>query len=223
MLTFTVVSGIVSQSTFLEFAREHLPPQPARVLDVGCGQGELTTALSVAGYDVLGIDPLAPPGEHFRRLKLEDLDDSERFDAVVAGFSLHHMRDLDAAIDKIAALLSAGGVLVVNEFAWDRLDDTTLDWLYGQRRALAAAGHGEAPASPEALRSEWEGEHLGLHGFTALREALAARFDERKFEWTPHLHRTLAGVATAVLEQALIDAGAIQALGFRFAGVVRPG
>ena len=213
----------MSQSTFLEFVREHLPPTPARVLDVGCGQGELTTALSVAGYDVLGIDPLAPSGEHFRRLKLEDLEDSERFDAVVAGFSLHHIRDLGAGLDKIAGLLPAGGVLVVNEFAWDRLDDTTLDWLDGQRRALAAAGHGAAPASHDELRSEWEAEHLGLHGFSALREALDARFDEREFEWAPHLHRTLAGVATAVLEQALIDAGAIQALGFRYVGVARRG
>ena len=193
------------------------------MLDVGCGQGELTTALAVAGYDVLGIDPLAPSGEHFRRLTLEDLEDSERFDAVVAGFSLHHIRDLDLALDKIAGLLAPGGVLVVDEFAWDRLDDTTLDWLYGQRRALAAAGHGDAPASHGELRREWEAEHLGLHGFAALREALSARFDEREFEWTPHLHRKLAGVATEVLEQALIDAGAIQALGFRYAGVVRPG
>ena len=208
---------------FEEFAREHLPAPPARVLDVGCGRGELTTALSVAGYDVLGIDPLAPSGERFRRLKLEDLEDSERFDAVVAGHSLHHIRDLDLALDKIAVLLPPGGVLVVDEFAWDRLDETTLDWLYGQRRALAAAGHGEAPASPDELRGEWEAEHLGLHGYAALREALAERFDEREFEWAPHLHRKLAGVATAVLEQALIDAGAIQALGFRYAGVVRLG
>ena len=149
------------------------------MLDVGCGQGELTTALSVAGYDGARHRPARPSGEHFRRLKLEDLEDSERFDAVVAGFSLHHISDLDAAFDKIAGLLPAGGVLVVDEFAWDRLDDTTLDWLYGQRRALAAAGHGEAPASLDELRSEWEAEHLGLHGFAALREALDARFDER--------------------------------------------
>lgn len=208
---------------FEQFAREHLPAPSARVLDVGCGQGELTTALSVAGYDVLGIDPLAPSGELFRRLKLEDLEASERFDAAVASFSLHHMRDLDAALDKIAGLLPPGGVVVVDEFAWDRLDDTALDWLYGQRRALAAAGHGEAPASRDELRREWEAEHLGLHGLATLREALAARFDEREFEWTPHLHRKLAGVATAVLEQALIDAGAIQALGFRYVGVVRAG
>ena len=209
-------------TTFEEFAREHLPAPPARVLDVGCGQGELTTALAVAGYDVLGIDPLAPSGDHFRRLKLEDVEETGLFDAVVAGYSLHHVRDLDMGLDKIVRLLRPGGVLVVDEFAWDRLDETTLDWLYGQRRALAAAGHGEAPASHEELRRGWEAEHLGLHGYTALREGFDERFDERDFAWMPYLHRLVGGVATEVLEQALIDAGAIQALGFRYAGVVRP-
>ena len=38
---------------------------------------------------------------------------------------------------------------------------------------------------------------------------------------TAYLHRLLGGVATEVLEQALIESGAIQALGFRYAGVVR--
>jgi SAM-dependent methyltransferase len=212
----------VLTTPFEEFAREHLPAPPARVLDVGCGRGELTTALSVAGYDVLGIDPIAPVGALFRRLKLEDVESSESFDAVVARYSLHHIRDLDAALDKIAELLPSGGVVAVDEFGWDRLDDTTLDWLYGQRRALAAAGHGNAPASREELRRDWSAEYLGLHGFSALREALDARFDELAFTWVPFLHRKLAGVATEVLEQALIDAGAIQALGFRYAGVVRP-
>lgn len=209
--------------TFEEFVREHLPAPPARVLEAGCGQGELTTALAVAGYDVLGIDPLAPPGDLFRRLKLEDLDETESFDAVVAGRSLHHIQDLDAALDRIVAILGPGGVLVVDEFAWDRLDDATLDWFYGQRRALAAAGHGDAPASHDELRRDWDAEHLGLHGFGALRSGLDARFEERAFAWTPYLHRLVGGVATEVLEQALIDAGAIQALGFRYAGVVRPG
>lgn len=211
----------MAQSTFLDFARERLPAPPARVLEVGCGQGELTTALAIAGYDVLGIDPLAPHHELFRRVKLEDLETTEPFDAVVAGSSLHHIRDLEAALDKIAGLLPVGGVLVVDEFAWDLLDDTTLDWLYGQQRALAAAGHGQPPGSLAELRLEWEAEHLGLHGFAALREGLDARFDEHEFEWMPYLHRLLGGVATEVLEQALIDAGAIRALGFRYAGRAR--
>lgn len=204
--------------TFEEFAREHLPAPPARVLEVGCGQGELTTALAVAGYDVLGIDPLAPAGDLFRRLKLEDVDEAETFDAVVAGRSLHHIQDLDAALERIVAILGPDGVLVVDEFAWDRLDDATLDWLFGQRRALASAGHGEPPASVEELRRDWDAEHLGLHGFAALRSGLDTRFDELAFEWVPHLYRMLGGVATEVLERALIDAQAIQALGFHYAG-----
>ncbi|HSO01521.1 MAG TPA: class I SAM-dependent methyltransferase [Gaiellaceae bacterium] len=209
--------------TFEEFARAHLPPPPARVLEVGCGQGELTTALVVAGWDVLGIDPVAPLGDRFRRIRLEDVDPAEEtFDAVLASHSLHHIRDLEHALDHVGALLRPGGVLVLDEHGWDLADEPTLDWLYGQRRALAAAGVGEAPASLEALREEWEAEHLGLHGAEALRAAVDARFEERVLVWTPFLHRLVGGVATEVLEQALIEAGAIQPLGFRYAGAVRP-
>jgi len=209
---------------FEEFVREQLPAPPTRVLELGCGQGELTTALVVSGYDVLGIDPVAPEGDHFRRIRLEDLDeDAGGYDAVVASHSLHHVRDLGPALDRVASLLGPDGVLVLDEHGWDRLDEPTLDWLYGQRRALAAAGHGESPQSPEALRSEWEADHLGVHGYEALRLELDARFEERFFAWTPFLYRLTGGVATEVLEQALVDAGAIQALGFRYTGVARPG
>jgi SAM-dependent methyltransferase len=212
----------VAQSTFLDFARGHLPSAPARLLEVGCGQGELTTELAVAGYDVLGIDPLAPQGDLFRRIRLEDLDLEEGpFDGVVASQALHHIRDLDHALDRVVSLLRPRGVLVLDEHAWDLGDEATLDWLWNQQRALASAGHGESPASLDAFREEWRAEHLGLHGFETLRDAVAKSFEERAFAATPFLYRLLGGVATEVLEQALIDAGAIQALGFRYAGVAR--
>ena len=218
----TVVWGIVAQSTFLDFVREQLPAAPARVLDVGCGQGELTTALATAGYDVLGIDPVAPQGELFRRVRLEELDPADGpFDAVASSHALHHIRDLDHALDLAVALLRPGGLLLLDEIGWDRADEPTLDWLYGQRRALAAAGHGEAPESLEAQHEEWHAEHVGVHGYEALRNAIDERFEERVFVWTPFLHRHHGGTASEVLEQALIDGGAIQALGFRYAGVVR--
>jgi SAM-dependent methyltransferase len=220
-VALTVVSRIVPQSTFLDFVRKYLPAPPARVLDVGCGQGELTTALTAAGYDVLGIDPLAPLGDRFRRIRLEDLDEEDAYDAVVAARSLHPIRDLGHALDRVVALLRPGGLLLLEELGWDLMDEPTLDWLYGQRRALAAAGRGEPPASLKALRDEWESGHLGIHGFDAIRAQLAQRFEEREFAWTPFLYRLLSGVATEVLEQALIDAGAIRALGFRYAGLRR--
>lgn len=207
---------------FERFLAERLPAAPARVLEVGCGRGELTTALAVAGYDVVGIDPAAPDGERFRRLKLEDLGAEEGpFDAVVAAFALHHVRDLEAALEKIARLLRPGGVLALDEFGWELLDEPTLDWLYGQLRALAAADGREAPVSPEALREEWESEHLGVHGSEAMRAALAQGFDELVFERQPYLYRRLGGPATAVLEQALVESDAIRALGFRYAGTPR--
>jgi SAM-dependent methyltransferase len=211
----------VSQSTFLDFAREHLPPPPASVLEVGCGQGELTVALAAAGYDVLGIDPLAPLGDRFRRIRLEDLEGEDDYDSVVAARSLHPIRDLDHALDRIVALLRPGGLLVLEELGWDLLDEPTLEWLWGQRRALAAAGRGTAPASASALREEWDADHLGIHGFDALRAGLARRFEELEFAWAPFLHRLVGGVATEVLEQALIDAGAIRAVGFRYVGRTR--
>jgi len=206
---------------FEEFVREHLPAPPARLLEVGCGQGELTTTLAVAGYDVLGIDPAAPLGDFFRRLTLEELDEPGPYDGVIAARSLHHIRDLDAALDRIVELLRPDGILVVEEFVWDRLDEATLEWLHEQRRARGGAGEGEPPASVAALREEWEGEHLGLHGDVALRSALTVRFEEQAFVRTPYLHRMLSA-DTEVLEQALVDNGEIRALGFRYAGRPRP-
>jgi len=205
---------------FLDFVAEHVPAG-ARMLEVGCGAGALARELDAAGYDVLAIDPVAPGGAIFRRVALEELDDPGPFDAVVAAFSLHHVHDLDAALDRIAAQLAPDGVLVLDEFAHDRLDEPTADWYHGHLRALAAARGTAVPASLEALRAEWEAEHEGLHGHAIMRPALDARFDERAFSWEPYLHRYLDGVAGEALERTLIDAVAIQATGYRYAGTPR--
>jgi SAM-dependent methyltransferase len=193
------------------------------VLEVGCGAGALARALDGEGYDVSAIDPAAPPGEIFRRVKLEDLDpDDVPFDAVVASSSLHHVADLGVALDRIVALLAPGGRLVLDEFAWDRLDLTTADWYYGQLRALAAAGrHAGAPPSLDACCREWEEEHVGLHGHHDMRAELDARFDEVLFAWTPYLYRLLGGEVSAALEEQLIVSRAIQATGFRYVGIPR--
>lgn len=207
-------------ASFLAFIRLHVPVG-ARLLEIGCGDGVLARELDAAEYDVLAIDPAAPDGPIFRRVALEELDEDGPFDAVVAARSLHHVHELDAALDRIAGLLAPGGVLVLDEFAYDRLDEATAGWYYGQLRALAAARGGRVPASLEALRAEWAAEHEGLHGYTALRPALDARFEERAFSWEPYLHRYLDGVVGDALERALIEADAIQATGYRYAGVPR--
>lgn len=195
-----------------EWVRSQLPPPPARVLEVGCGEGELARALDAAGWEVTAIDPAAPKGAIFRPLKLEELEESESFEAVVAGRSLHHVGDLEGALDRIVGFLPAGGPLVLDEFAWDRLDLATAKWFHN-----VSGGGG----SLEAFCRDWGDEHVGLHGYAAMRPALDKRFQERYFEWTPYLYRYNEVGADEAQERVLIEAGAIQALGFRYVGTAR--
>jgi SAM-dependent methyltransferase len=188
---------------------------------VGCGAGDLALRMAGAGHDVLAIDPDAPGGGLFRRVTLEELDDPGPFDAVVASRSLHHIHDLDGALHRIRALLRPGARLVVNEHAFERLDEPTAAWYLARRRELerSGGGHGHpAPASVEACREEWDREHSDLHSSAAMLEALDARFERRLLEWGPYLFEELGGVTSAGEERRLIEERRIQATGFRYVG-----
>jgi SAM-dependent methyltransferase len=186
------------------------------VLEVGCGrEGGVARELAAAGHDVLAIDPDAPEGPLYRQVTLEELDDPGPFDAVVAGLVLHHVHPLAPALDKLAGLAP---LLILDEFAWNHMDQATVDWYEGQHRILVAAGR--EPKGPPSLE-EWRWRHADLHPYETLRSEVDARYDERHFEWRPYFYRWLAGPATESLEEGLIEAGAIRPIGFRYAGVRR--
>jgi len=185
------------------FAAAHLPAAPARVLEVGCGDGALASAIARLGHDVLAIDPRAPEGDRFERVTLEDLADPGPFDAVVANRSLHHIHDLAAAVEKIARLLAPGGRLLLHEHAWDVVDEPTQRW-YRE--------HGGSSA-------DWRADHAGLHSSEAMLAALAPRFAEVSLAWTPYLHGELG--MEPDLEQMAIESGAIRATGFLYVGELR--
>jgi SAM-dependent methyltransferase len=194
------------------FVRAHLPPAPARVLEVGCGHGELARAIAGSGYEVVAIDPDAPEGQLFRAVSLEEFTNSDPFDAVVASRALHHIPDLAGSVAKIAGLLSPGGRFILDEHACDRLDEPTARW-YLERRA----GDPDAPSSLHACLADWDADHHDLHGYEAMREELDRHFTERFFAWMPYLYGELAKVDEEE-ERALIEAGDIQAMGFRYVG-----
>lgn len=193
-----------------DFVLSHLAGMPSRVLDVGCGEGQLAFALAAAGHDVTGIDPVAPDGPIFERVTLEEFAPPHPFDAVVASRSLHHVPNLDLALEKIGHLAP---LVIIEEFVWDRLDERTGAWY---------VEHLEGP--PKTLEDclrDWEDEHAGLHGDEALRAGLDRRFHQRFFAWRPCLYRYPEVNASEESEQALIDAGSINALGFRYIGATR--
>jgi 2-polyprenyl-3-methyl-5-hydroxy-6-metoxy-1,4-benzoquinol methylase len=183
-----------------EFVLTELPPPPARVLEVGCGSGELARELAARGYDVLAVDPEAPDGPIFRRTTIEELDVPGPFDAVFASRSLHHVDHLAAALDKIRALLSSRGTFVVDEFGWERLD----------ARSAAEVG---------IELAEWQAEHRHLHTSAAMLKELEALFEQRSLSWEPYLHREARQSVDREAELELICAGRIAATGFRYVGV----
>ena len=205
------------------FVRRQLPPPPASVLEVGCGEGHLARELDTAGYSVTAIDPEAPSGRIFRAVKLEDFDGPGPFDGVVAGLSLHHIGDLAAAVDKIAAVLVPGGLLVLNEWDRGRFRGRTARWYFHQRQALAALGREHAEIEPtfDDWWPEWRDRRSEVHPYAAMRPELDRRFSERFFEWVPYLYGYRLGGEVEPLEQALIDSGEIEAVGFRYVGVRR--
>lgn len=86
-----------------------------RVLEVGCGQGHLTTRLAERGIDVIGIDanPLAPDvaaSDYVIHMNGESLDFAdESFDVVLSVHAIEHMPDLEVALSEMARVLVPGG------------------------------------------------------------------------------------------------------------------
>ena len=186
------------------------------MLEVGCGAGKLARALDAVGYEVTAIDPAAPDGPMFRRIKLEELEDDARFDAVVASGVFHHMGEsLEPNLDRVARALDGGGPFVLDEFGPDRLDEVTAAWYEGQRLILAAAGRPSDRPSAE----QWAQHHVSVTASDVLLAAVRSRFDVLVSEDVPYLWRYLGGVANAELEESLVSMGAIRALGFRLVGI----
>jgi SAM-dependent methyltransferase len=196
------------------FVQQQLPSPPARVLEVGCGNGKLATAIARSGYGVVAIDPAAPTGELFQAVSLEEFADPAPFDAVVASRALHHIPNLPGALEKIVLLLRPAGRLILKEHAWDRLDERTARWYLEQR----AATEPDAPISLDQCLVDWKHDHAGLHGYAAMRRELDRRLTERFFAWIPYLYGELPGVVEGHEERALIEAGEIQATGFHYVG-----
>jgi SAM-dependent methyltransferase len=216
-----------------EFVLGQIGDSPTRVLEVGCGDGELARTLARVGYSVTAIDPQAPEGPIFRRTRIEEFTDPAQFDHIVAILSLHHVEDLGMAVSNMADLLRAGGTLVVVEFAWDRIDEATAEWALerlpvaspkekpswlGRRCQKWARGGGrETRVRAESYFAEWASEE-GFHSSLLIRDELGRRFVERFFEWVPYLYPELREDVSESDESAAIEAGTINSTGFRYVG-----
>jgi SAM-dependent methyltransferase len=205
-----------------EFVLGRIGDPPARVLEVGCGKGELALVLARAGHSVIAIDPRAPEGTIFRRATIEEFSDTGRFDYLVAVLSLHHVEGIGIALDNAVELLRADGALLVVEFAWDRIDAATAEWLRGRLSDASSEGHSWLGRCCRGERGAvgWAAER-GFHASGRMREELGRRFVERHFEWVPYLYAGLGEDVSEADETAAIGSGTINATAFCYVGTKR--
>ena len=155
-----------------ELLERHLPPAPARVLDVGGGPGAYAKRLADAGYDVRLVDAsplhvrqaLERAGGRFTAVEgdARSLDEADAsYDAVLLLGPLYHLTERD---DRLRALLEARRVLrpegVVAAAAISRFA-SVLDGLYAGylsdpgfwpivERDLADGQHRSPPGADES-------------------------------------------------------------------------
>lgn len=200
----------------LDFVLAHLPPPPLAVLEVGAGRGDLARSLAVRGYRVTAIDPDPPAGAGVEPVAIGDFSPSGTFAAVIASRVLHHVVDLDAALDRIVDLLDPGGVIIVHDFASDRVVGPTARWLFEALRDASPDVRETVGGSFEQWYAAWLDDHADLHAFQRLVEELDARFTRRSLRWVPYLAVEYVDPGLEPSERALIEEGAIQASAFRY-------
>jgi SAM-dependent methyltransferase len=210
-----------------------------RVLEVGCGRGDVARLLGREGMSVTGLDlhlpdPRPSAGVKFVEGDFLRFDEGAKFDAVIFTSSLHHMYPVQAAIDRAHRLLNPGGILVADEFDLDAPRPLTARWYYDIQELLAVADIYPADRVDKATnddpRIRWLDAHVHDPPLATGRQmltAIASRFAIRDTTRCAYLYRYLCNglpdderggkIASHVFatEQRRIASAALDAAGLR--------
>src|SRR5581483_6451795 len=120
------------------------PRAGERILDAGCGTGQLTAEIAKAGAQVLGIDNSAAmieqartnfPELSFAQSDVRSIELLEEFDGVFSNAVLHWVKEADEAAEALSRALKPGGRLVV-EFGGHGNTQALLDALFAAQDKL---------------------------------------------------------------------------------------
>lgn len=200
------------------FARTALKGVSGPIVEVGAGDGVVAQRLREDGFDVVAIDAneataaaATEQGREVLHVDWRSWDGGGRapFDALLFTRSLHHIDPIEHATDQMARL-APGGLLVADEFGYERVDAAGAQ-LLADARALAAAS-GITDAEPVAVADPlqaWQEFMTVDHPIVAsdrLLEAVAAVAEIEQVGYG----RFLAGLVTYSLDPTHPQAAAVR-------------
>ena len=116
-------------SIFFNLPKESRIDFNSRILEVGCGRGDLLSTLRNLGFkNVLGVDPYANcgvEGVEILRSTIYEISNSETFDLIILNHSFEHIWDQLETLIKVSKILSESGTCVIRipvktEYIWNR-------------------------------------------------------------------------------------------------------
>jgi hypothetical protein len=126
--------------------------------------------------------------------------------------SLHHAENLDGILAHAVTLLAPGGQVIIEEFAWERVDQAAADFLYDNRALLVATGLLDAELPSGDLLDAWVTGHDFLHQGAAMLAALGRAGADLVTVSTPMLWRLIDGRGGVWTEPATRVADALNAI-----------
>ena len=137
----------VATAETVAFLTKHLPVS-AQLIEVGCGEGHVTQALSNRGYRAVGLDADSESvaiandrGVAVIQATWPEFE-SAPVDAIAFTRSLHHIGNLQRAVQKAHDTLKPNGKLLVEDFAFEAVDEATIAWFIDIARSSALANGG---------------------------------------------------------------------------------
>jgi SAM-dependent methyltransferase len=201
----------------LKFLTSHIPVG-ANILEVGCGEGQVAGELLRRGYRVTALDsdPEAVGRAQERGVPAvvgswPQFDGRVSFDAIAFTRSLHHISPLREAIARTCELLDPTGLLLIEDFAFEEADETTIDWFVKVLRskrggALINPGAGQLVTellSSTSVLDAWRNNlWYDVYTSTTMNEAIAEHFVVRETQSVPYLYRYLIPVLAENSEAA---------------------